>query len=177
MNSCLKCKKPTSNPKFCSKSCAAKINNRKTPKRSKGPRWTMGKCGNCHREFEYKKRYTAGKYCSPECSAEGRKKETVNEWLSGKRDLVNITHAIKNYLRKQAGNMCSECGWNKKNPTTGKCPLEIHHLDGNSENNTPENLQVLCPNCHSLTESWKALNSGNASSSRRNFFAKHMGSK
>ena len=27
-------------------------------------------------------------------------------------------------------------------------PLVVHHIDGNRENNTPENLQVLCWNCH-----------------------------
>jgi ssDNA-binding Zn-finger/Zn-ribbon topoisomerase 1 len=27
--------------------------------------------------------------------------------------------------------------------------LEIDHIDGNSENNSPENLRFICPNCHS----------------------------
>ena len=44
------------------------------------------------------------------------------------------------------------------NPTTNKIPLEIHHIDGDYENNKLENLQVLCPNCHSLTPNFKALN-------------------
>ena len=30
-------------------------------------------------------------------------------------------------------------------------PLELHHIDGNRFNNTIENLQILCPNCHSQT--------------------------
>lgn len=41
---------------------------------------------------------------------------------------------------------------------TGKVPLEIHHIDGNYLNNNISNLQVLCPNCHSLTSNYKALN-------------------
>lgn len=32
-----------------------------------------------------------------------------------------------------------------------KIPLELHHIDGNRFNNNLENLQILCPNCHSLT--------------------------
>jgi 5-methylcytosine-specific restriction endonuclease McrA len=56
---------------------------------------------------------------------------------------------------------CSECGWNKINPKTGKSPLEIDHIDGDCSNNKEENLRVLCPNCHSLTPTWKALNKGN----------------
>ena len=50
------------------------------------------------------------------------------------------------------------CGWGEKNPVTNLIPLEIHHKDGNYLNNTKENLQVLCPNCHSLTPNFKALN-------------------
>ena len=29
-------------------------------------------------------------------------------------------------------------------------PLELHHKDGNRYNNDLENLEILCPNCHSL---------------------------
>lgn len=39
---CLKCRQETSNPKFCSQSCAASFNNRKFPKRS--PEGTCIKC-------------------------------------------------------------------------------------------------------------------------------------
>ena len=45
---------------------------------------------------------------------------------------------------------CYECGnegeWNGK-PLT----LQLHHKDGDSRNNTLENLGFLCPNCHSQT--------------------------
>lgn len=33
--------------------------------------------------------------------------------------------------------------------------LELHHIDGNTENSKLENLQLLCPNCHSLTPNWR----------------------
>lgn len=32
--------------------------------------------------------------------------------------------------------------------------LEVHHIDGDKTNNTLENLQLLCPNCHSYTENY-----------------------
>ena len=54
-----------------------------------------------------------------------------------------------------------ECGWNKINPITNKVPIELEHIDGNSENNSLDNLKLLCPNCHSLTPTYKALNIGN----------------
>jgi Zn finger protein HypA/HybF involved in hydrogenase expression len=30
-------------------------------------------------------------------------------------------------------------------------PIELHHIDGNRNNNKLDNLQILCPNCHSKT--------------------------
>lgn len=40
--------------------------------------------------------------------------------------------------------------------------LEIHHIDGNHNNNELENIQLLCPNCHSYTDNYcgKNTNSG-----------------
>ena len=37
----------------------------------------------------------------------------------------------------------------------------LEHIDGNSENNSLDNLKLLCPNCHSLTPTYKNLNKGN----------------
>ena len=31
-------------------------------------------------------------------------------------------------------------------------PIELHHIDGNRFNNNLDNLQILCPNCHSKTD-------------------------
>lgn len=49
---------------------------------------------------------------------------------------------------------CEICGcdetWQGKHLT-----LELHHIDGNHYNNSLENLQILCPNCHSQTDSYK----------------------
>ena len=53
---------------------------------------------------------------------------------------------------------CEKCGWGVENPYTHKIPLQIHHLDGNSLNNNEDNLQVLCPNCHTLTENFGSRN-------------------
>lgn len=39
--------------------------------------------------------------------------------------------------------------------------LEVHHIDGDRTNNTFENLILLCPNCHSYTENYRARNSNN----------------
>jgi hypothetical protein len=38
-------------------------------------------------------------------------------------------------------------------------PLELHHIDGDRTNNTLENFQLLCPNCHAFTDSYRGKNS------------------
>lgn len=51
------------------------------------------------------------------------------------------------------GHRCECCGnteWLGQ-PIT----LEIHHINGNNTDHSLENLQLLCPNCHSLTENWR----------------------
>ena len=48
---------------------------------------------------------------------------------------------------------CATCGiseWRGK-----KISLELEHKDGNHSNNAKENLEALCPNCHSLTTTWR----------------------
>jgi Zn finger protein HypA/HybF involved in hydrogenase expression len=70
-------------------------------------------------------------------------------------------------LIEKCNEKCSECGWNKRNETSGKIPLEVDHIDGNSENNLEENLRLLCPNCHALTPHFRNLNKGNGRAWRK----------
>ena len=44
--------------------------------------------------------------------------------------------------------------------------LNIDHVDGCRENCREENLQLLCPNCHSLTLTFGSLNRGNGRATR-----------
>lgn len=67
---------------------------------------------------------------------------------------------LKKVLRKHLGDRCSRCGWATVHPITGKVPVEIEHIDGNWENNRLSNLTLLCPNCHSLTSTFRGLNRG-----------------
>ena len=72
----------------------------------------------------------------------------------------------KNYLIHKHGEKCMECGWCEINLLSGKVPIELEHIDGNSENNSLNNLKLLCPNHHSLTPTYKALNKGNGRHAR-----------
>ena len=48
-------------------------------------------------------------------------------------------------LRNSESKICERCGENL--PTA---ILEVHHIDGNRNNNSLDNLELLCPNCHAL---------------------------
>lgn len=53
---------------------------------------------------------------------------------------------------KERGRKCEICGWQEVNLFNGHIPVQIHHINGDNKDDRPENLMVLCPNCHSLTE-------------------------
>lgn len=124
-------------------------------------------CLNCTKEIK------VGKYCSVKCQQKYQSNKIVENWLHGKiaghKAGFVVRRPIRLWLIEQSNFKCEECGWDKKNPITGNSPLEIDHIDGNAENSKRENLRVLCPNCHSLTPTWKALNMGNASKERLRF--------
>jgi 5-methylcytosine-specific restriction endonuclease McrA len=72
---------------------------------------------------------------------------------------------LKKYLLITHGEKCWKCGitdWNN-------IPIvfELEHIDGNSSNNSLENLSILCPNCHSQTPTYKNRNKGNGRHNRR----------
>ncbi len=61
------------------------------------------------------------------------------------------SHGLKRRLMK-AGikpSFCEECSWAKISED-GRLPLELDHINGNKTDNRIQNLQILCPNCHSL---------------------------
>ena len=81
-----------------------------------------------------------------------QKKRDINEILvSG--ITVSITH-LKERLLKEGlkEHKCERCGraeWEKE-----PIPLQLHHINGDRTDNRLENLQVLCPNCHALTDNY-----------------------
>lgn len=92
---------------------------------------------------------------------DGLGKIPLNDIFEGK-----YPHYQSNKLRKRLFSeghkkeKCEVCGlsdWLGK-----KISLELDHKDGNRYNHNLNNLQILCPNCHSQTDTYRGKNkSGN----------------
>lgn len=190
---CLECKskiitRERENRKFCNSSCSALFNNRLRPKTEKIKeqkiRIKETHCVKCLQELEkHQYKYCSSKcaggnnkkkvqkfcknckkecnktYCSTECNFQLKRKVKVEQCLAN-------TKILKRYLIDLYGAKCMECGWDKKNEHTGNVPIELEHIDGNNTNNELTNLKLLCPNCHSLTATYKGANIGKGPVSR-----------
>ena len=103
-----------------------------------------------------------GKLCSQKCVNDKKRNEKIQEWLNGQNDgrrgKTATAYWIKTYLIETRGEQCEYCGWSERNPHTGKIPIELSHKNGDFTDNRIENLELICPNCHSLTESYKGAN-------------------
>lgn len=102
-------------------------------------------------------------YCSTRCQKDYENSLNVTRWLDG-NDLgysgasMQLKPFVRRYMLELFDNSCSKCGWGELHPTDGKPLVEIDHIDGDASNCTPENLRVLCPNCHSMTPTFRARN-------------------
>jgi 5-methylcytosine-specific restriction endonuclease McrA len=68
------------------------------------------------------------------------------------------SYRLKNRLLREGvlERKCRSCEGTK---WMGKLiPLELEHKNGNSEDNQLENLELLCPNCHAFTETYRGRN-------------------
>ena len=128
-------------------------------------------CKNCGKKLNSRQT----KYCSNSCQREFEYKTYIEQWKNGEVNGLsgeyNISKNIRKYLFAKYENKCSQCGWGEINTFTNTIPLEIHHKDGNYLNNSEDNLQLLCPNCHSLTGFHKSHNK-NGRSKRTKYYKK-----
>jgi hypothetical protein len=132
--------------KFCNRSCSASYNNRGVTRHIKRSKFCQ--CGNPKKLIN--------KYCD-ECIEKRVYNKKYTDLQEAKNDRVR-----KRILLEQREHKCEVCGlleWNDK-----PIPLELDHIDGNTDNNTALNLRLICPNCHAQTETYKGANAGKDSS-------------
>lgn len=62
-------------------------------------------------------------------------------------DYGPLTQSDKDQIRDEANRMCQRCG---KTREEQGYKMSVHHIDGDTYNNEPSNLKVLCHSCHRL---------------------------
>ena len=130
---------------YCSNSCSAY--DRAGTKRSEV--YTTLECAHCKTEFERRKsKLSNSKSGMYFCSKEHK---NISQQIGGIKEIQPSHYGeVPSKYRKLAFRLkeakCELCSYNKFTEI-----LEVHHLDKDRTNNTIENLQILCPNCHRIT--------------------------
>ena len=117
----------------------------------------MKNCLYCNNEISNR-----NNFCDFQCYSKYERENKIKSWLDGKhsgmRGKTSTAKFIKQYLIELHGEKCCKCGWSERNIHTGNIPIELDHMDGDFTNNKIENLQLVCPNCHSLGKHYKGNN-------------------
>jgi predicted nucleic acid-binding Zn ribbon protein len=110
---------------FCTSACYGIFNRKEIP------------CGACGKLIlsQFNK-----KTCSRSCANVHRTgiKYHVNQPRNKAKDL----RSIKLRLLEFRGKKCERCKYNRVET------LQVHHIDRNRKNNSFDNLEIICPNCH-----------------------------
>lgn len=136
---------------FCNHSCSAKYTNtlRKDKKH----------CKFCNTELSSKSKI----YCNHTCQMDSQFNEYIKSWKEGnelgyKGKTKALANPVRRYMLIKNNNTCQQCGWSVLHPVDNKPLVEVDHIDGDAANCKEENLRVLCPNCHSMTPTFRARN-------------------
>lgn len=119
------------NKHYCSPICRS-IGN--------GTRLTVN-CAHCNKKFTIpKSKLDKSKsglvFCSREC------KDIGQMYIKNIQPSHYKNKSYRNKALKIKGYKCNKCG------NEDKDVLQVHHRDKNRDNNSLENLEVLCANCH-----------------------------
>lgn len=146
------------NQRYCGSSCAAKVNNSRVHKRVR----TTHKCQRCGGPVSSS--ITIHCVLCYKITQQEEKQLRIESWLSGEwrgGTDAGLSNTIREYLLLKENYKCVKCGFNERHPDDNSCILEINHINGNGTDHRPGNLEVLCPNHHALTSSYRGRNHGN----------------
>lgn len=115
--------------KYCSRKCYYKAQHLKGT--------VTIKCKECGKDFQ----------TSPSCHRVFCSRACL--WINKKKTINGSRSTMRRaMLRRELIEKCLDCGYDAHKEILG-----IHHIDGNEDNNSIENIAVLCPNCHSVRHS------------------------
>ena len=131
-----------------------------------------------------------GKYCSNQCQGDYAWKEkkakvlkygieSLNLQSNASQDRILKQIIIEEFGRGKTGRGCWRCGWEEANVYLGKArrhnrfmkntiPTQLNHIDGNPNNQSIDNLEIICPNCHSLTPFYGSRGKGGRKDAKGN---------
>lgn len=120
-----------------------------------------GNCKFCRKELVK----LHSRYCNFQCKVDERNAETQRMLIAG----VPIRPSRKRkFFIEKYGHSCWQCKlsvWQSK-----PIPLNLDHIDGNSENDLESNLRLLCLNCDGLNPTFGSKNWGSGRKERRKNF-------
>jgi len=110
-------------------------------------------CLYCNTEFNHSSG-TRNKFCSTLCNS-----KYTWEYKSVPKIEQGLGGNLHRYLRESRGEHCELCG---QGAIHNNLPLvlQVDHIDGNSDNNKLDNVRLLCPNCHTQTETYGSKGKG-----------------
>lgn len=136
-----------SNGKFCSKECARGYSTKEKRKE------INEKISKYFKGYKFPSRHFSDEKWNE--INEKRKKNWDDKILSSNYSDLSFERLKKRIVIEQKGK-CNRCKLDKWLGVD--ITLELEHIDGNHNNNDRVNLEALCPNCHSLTPTWRGRN-------------------
>lgn len=145
--------------RFCNRMCAsffmhARRKNDKCPR----PR-ALKLCKHCNTPLKEQHPASRVKYCSRSCFATVAKTRTYQRFLNQEENMSPGTRRV--CVIQRDGNYCRVCGCEAIH-NGAPLSLQLDHIDGDSDNNSPTNLRLLCPNCHTQTPTYGSKNCSNS---------------
>ena len=119
-------------------------------------------CLHCSKE-NLIKRNQANKFCNNTCQQDFQFNTiTLPKYYLGEVSNRRTLHRIIKELYGYKCALCENVGFHNDLPLS----LQLDHIDGDASNNYPDNLRLLCPNCHSQTDTFVAKNKGSGRKAR-----------